>query len=108
MTIQGLHLDGSRGFQEADGRLLCDVLGRQTGKFLANLPINLVDSRGIGREKQLLPDVFAAPVCDAGSKITPPPFALDWRVEDSAARCDSRVFGVAGSFWPSAFASIVW
>jgi hypothetical protein len=24
-----------------------------------------VDSRGIGRKKQLLPDVFAAPVCDA-------------------------------------------
>jgi hypothetical protein len=58
---------------------------------------------------------LAVPSCrihlDAGSKITPPPFILMWlvgAVEDSVARSDSRVFGVAGSFWPSGFASIVW
>ncbi|HTU47931.1 MAG TPA: hypothetical protein VMF91_22930 [Bryobacteraceae bacterium] len=40
---------------------------------MADLPINLVDSGGVRREKQLLPDFFGSPVCDG----------IDQRVQDS-------------------------
>jgi len=39
------------------------------------------------------------------SKITT--LVLGW-VEDSMVRSDNPDFGVAGSFWPCAFVSIVW
>jgi hypothetical protein len=41
-----------------------------------------------------------------GSKIIA--LVLVWSVEDLVVRSGSRGFGVAGSFWPCAFASIVW
>ena len=53
------------------------------------------------------PDRGLAGPVKPGSKITSP--VLDWvAVADSAARSDSRGFGVAGSFSQCAFALLVW
>jgi hypothetical protein len=49
------------------------VPGTQPRKFLASLPINLVDSGHIRQEEQLLPDFFESPVRDG----------VDQRMQDS-------------------------
>ena len=82
MAVKDVHLWGSHGLQEADRCLLRDVLRTQSRKFLANLPMNLVDSGHIGQEKQLLPDFFGRPVRDA----------LDQRVQDSVPSVVVRGF----------------
>jgi hypothetical protein len=41
---------------------LRDIFRIQSREFLAHFPIYLVDRRGVGNEKQLLPDFFGSPV----------------------------------------------
>ncbi len=67
------HRGRLRVLQEKHCRLLRNVLRRQSQKTLAHLAIDLVDCGGVCNEKQLLPDVFRGPVCEA----------IDHRVQDS-------------------------
>jgi hypothetical protein len=71
--------------------------------FLAAEPGFASDGIGSAVDGPNPPDVLCATL--SASKITA--LVLGW-FENSVVRSDSRGFGVAGSFLPCAFVSIVW
>src|SRR6266478_7520072 len=65
ITILVSHGRRACGFQQYERGLLSYVLGRERRKPLTHFGIRFVNCGHIRQEKQLLPDFFGGPVCDA-------------------------------------------